>query len=88
MPAERVGLPDRGVLAPGAWADITIFDPDDGRRARHSRPSRTPSRSGSAQVFVNGRPAFDDGAFADADGPARSCAAGPKRGMTPKGDPR
>jgi N-acyl-D-aspartate/D-glutamate deacylase len=64
-PAERVGLPDRGVLAPGAWADITIFDSDEVRdRGTLAEPNVFPV--GIRRVFVNGRQAFADGAFAEA----------------------
>ena len=34
---RRVGLRDRGVLAPGRLGRRHVFDPDDGRRARHGR---------------------------------------------------
>lgn len=63
MPAQRVGLADRGVLATGAWADVTIFDPDlvEDRRTV-AEPDRFPG--GIHHVFVNGQIAFSDGRFA------------------------
>jgi N-acyl-D-amino-acid deacylase len=63
MPARRVGLPDRGVLAEGAWADVTVFDPDLVEDlGTVAEPNRFPQ--GIRHVFVNGEPAFNDGRFA------------------------
>jgi N-acyl-D-aspartate/D-glutamate deacylase len=65
MPAQRVGLADRGTLAPGAWADITIFDPDlVAERGTVTQPNAY--ATGIDMVLVNGVPAFEGGAFGDA----------------------
>jgi N-acyl-D-aspartate/D-glutamate deacylase len=67
VPAERVGLPDRGALAPGSWADITIFDPDAVvERGTVAEPNAYPA--GVHHVFVNGERAFGDGRFGDEGG--------------------
>jgi N-acyl-D-aspartate/D-glutamate deacylase len=63
VPAQRVGLPDRGVLRPKAWADIAVFDPDLVEdRGTVAEPNRFPA--GIRHVFVNGQPAYSDGRFA------------------------
>jgi len=65
MPAERVGLTGRGVLAPGAWADVTVFDPGSVEdRGTVAEPSAF--AVGFRHVFVNGEPAMLDGRFAEA----------------------
>jgi len=59
-PAARVGIRDRGLLKPGLFADITIFDP--GRvmdRATFEMPNQYPE--GIQYVLVNGQIAVDKG---------------------------
>jgi N-acyl-D-aspartate/D-glutamate deacylase len=53
LPAQRVGLGDRGLLRPGMAADITAFDPETvSDRATFERPHQ-PS-VGIEYVIVNG----------------------------------
>ncbi|HEV8401817.1 MAG TPA: amidohydrolase family protein [Candidatus Limnocylindrales bacterium] len=62
MPARRLGLTDRGVLTPGAWGDVAIFDPDLVEDlGTVADPNRFPR--GIRHVLVNGEVAFDDGWF-------------------------
>lgn len=55
LAANRVGLMDRGVLRPGMFADITVFDP---RAIRDVATFNDPLHysQGVRFVFVNGRP--------------------------------
>jgi N-acyl-D-amino-acid deacylase len=58
-PARIFGLKDRGVIRPGAFADLTIFDP--GRindRASFEKPRR--EATGIKIVIINGRIAFEN----------------------------
>ncbi len=51
--AIKLGLMDRGLLRPGFWADITVFDPLNVREnATYQDPIQLPS--GIEYVFVNG----------------------------------
>ncbi len=64
LPAQRLGLPDRGTLMVGSKADITVFNAatvhDD---ATFDDPHRFPS--GIAHVVVNGRLAQEGGVQTD-----------------------
>lgn len=60
LPAERIGIRDRGCLRPGHWADVAVFDPV----LIESRFTATTPReypSGIAHVLVNGVFAMRDG---------------------------
>ncbi len=53
MPARKLRLPDRGVLRPGAFADVTVFDADRvADRATFEEPHQYPV--GIEHVVVNG----------------------------------
>ncbi len=60
LPAATIGMVDRGLLAPGMAADITIFDPNTViDRATYEDPG-LPSE-GMRFVIVNGKIALDNG---------------------------
>jgi len=60
LPAWRLGLVDRGELRAGAFADITVFDPDTViDRSTYEEPRQFPT--GIEHVFVNGAHAVRDG---------------------------
>lgn len=60
LPARRLGITDRGMLAPGMRADITVFDPATViDRATFTDPHRYPA--GIEYVIVNGRIAVEAG---------------------------
>jgi N-acyl-D-amino-acid deacylase len=63
-PAQSFGLRDRGVIRPGAYADLVILDPkrvED--RATFEHPRRP--ASGIISVIINGRVAVENGHLKD-----------------------
>lgn len=59
MPADQIGQADRGRIREGAYADITVFDPDRVRdRATFTAPHRY--SVGIVHVLVNGTPVVED----------------------------
>jgi len=65
LPAQRVGLVDRGVLRPGLKADLVIFDPDKARDvATYENPHQY--AVGYQAVVVNGQVVYENGAMTSA----------------------
>lgn len=61
-PARRLNLSDRGVLTPGAWADITILDPNTVKDlASIDSPNEYPE--GIEYVLVNGQLTVERGTY-------------------------
>jgi N-acyl-D-amino-acid deacylase len=64
LAASRVGLMDRGILRPGAFADVTVFDPHTIKDvATFSNPMHY--SLGVKYVFVNGRGVVWNGAITE-----------------------
>ena len=62
LPAQRLGLKDRGLIQKGAWADLAIFDPAKfAERGTTFEPNQT--ATGMRHVLVNGVFAVRDGAL-------------------------
>ncbi|NIV18828.1 MAG: amidohydrolase family protein, partial [Woeseiaceae bacterium] len=62
LPAEILGITDRGTLAAGNFADIVVFDPATIRdNATFADPFHYPD--GMRYVFVNGTAVVDDGDY-------------------------
>jgi N-acyl-D-amino-acid deacylase len=74
MPAARLGLRDRGVLADGHAADLVVFDPETVRTpATFDEPRQFPV--GIPYVIVNGTIVIDDGVHTGAT-PGRALRRG------------
>jgi dihydroorotase/N-acyl-D-amino-acid deacylase len=60
LAAQRMGINDRGLLKPGMFADITVFDPTTIiDRSTYENPSQI--ATGVSYVIVNGVPVVDGG---------------------------
>lgn len=67
QPASILGVEDRGLIRPGSFADIAIFDADAfADRETEFEPNQP--AVGMRHVFVNGRHAFDNGRLTDMRG--------------------
>jgi N-acyl-D-aspartate/D-glutamate deacylase len=65
FPAQRFGILDRGILRPGMWADVTIFDPETViDKATYQDPHQY--SEGIEHVIVNGEVAVDGGKYTGA----------------------
>ena len=65
LPASILGIPDRGVLRVGAFADVVVFDPETFRDlATFDAP--TQYADGVKLLLVNGTAVMDNGTFVDA----------------------
>ena len=67
LPASILGLPDRGVIRPGAFADIVVFDPQTFRDLATFEDPMIYAE-GARHVFVNGAPLIADGELPDQPG--------------------
>ena len=60
LPAQNLGIADRGTLHPGAFADVVVFDPQTiAARSTYEKPMQY--ASGVVHVFVNGVQVLKDG---------------------------
>jgi N-acyl-D-aspartate/D-glutamate deacylase len=65
LAAQRVGIADRGLLKPGMFADITVFDPETIiDRSTYENPAQI--ATGVSYVFVNGLAVVDGGQITNA----------------------
>jgi len=65
LPAQIMGVKDRGLLRTGYWADLVVFDPETvADKATFEQPHQYPV--GIPFVFVNGVAVVDDGKFTKA----------------------
>jgi len=60
LTAQKFRLEDRGRIAPGCWADLTLFDPETVIDAADFAASTRPAR-GIHTVIVNGVPVWREG---------------------------
>ena len=65
LPAQRLGLSQRGRIAPGLWADLVVFD---SRTVKDTATFQSPHSyaDGISHVIVNGIPVIRDGLFTGA----------------------
>ena len=81
MPAQLLGLKDRGLLREGYWADVVVFDPKTvADTATYEKPHQYPK--GIPYVLVNGTIVIDNGNHTGAR-PGKILYGPGKRGAKP-----
>lgn len=65
LSADHVGIRDRGVIRPGAYADLVLFDPAAVQDLATPEDPQRPA-AGVLRVWVNGIEVYRDGAVTDA----------------------
>jgi N-acyl-D-amino-acid deacylase len=88
LPARHMGIRDRGVIRPGAAADLVLLDPERVRDRATFQEPRIPSE-GIDVVWVNGEEVFRDGGVTGAR-PGRVLRRGAVRfsGLDPRTEAR
>jgi N-acyl-D-amino-acid deacylase len=77
LPATNLGIADRGLLRPGAFADVVVFDPATvAAHATYDNPRQY--ATGVRHVFVNGTQVLRDGEHTNAK-PGRVVGRGKRR---------
>ena len=66
LAAHRLGMYDRGIVAPGLAADLVVFDPEQLRDRADFGADATLQSEGVDYLFVNGALVIDDGEMTDA----------------------
>jgi N-acyl-D-aspartate/D-glutamate deacylase len=75
LSAAKLGIQDRGLLRPGNWADVTLFDPERViDRATYEEPFQY--SDGIEYVIVNGQVVLEKGKHTGAR-PGRALRRGP-----------
>lgn len=65
MPAQKLGLRDRGLVREGMWADLVLFNPDTIiDRATYDNPCQRPE--GIEYVLINGVVTVEEGTYTEA----------------------
>ncbi len=60
LPAQTLGIANRGLLAPGNFADVVVFDANTiGAQSTYEKPMQF--ASGVVDVFINGKQVLKDG---------------------------
>jgi N-acyl-D-amino-acid deacylase len=71
LSADRFGLKDRGLIAPGKAADIVVFDPETISDNPPKGPQPAGRPTGIRHVFINGKQVVKNGTYIQGSRPGR-----------------